>query len=217
MKRIILSFFFLLLTLSVSSQIVDEKHKFDATDYVQQNKPKIKKLDSRGAMKTSIITLKGGGLLFPNNQVQDESPYYRWGISASLDWVKFVNYISGFGMNFLYQRGDLQKVEELNNEILSYSIGGQYYYTLVGRYNFEQPFKMYWGTGVNIGLSQQDTKQSFVYGAHTGLILDYRFSSAFHLNAEMKVNFWSDRYDHLESMRSFDSTISLLLGLGYSF
>ncbi|MGL5317467.1 MAG: hypothetical protein ACRC9Q_02010 [Bacteroidales bacterium] len=215
MKRIILSFFFLLLTLSVSSQIVDQKHDFDATQYLLQNKPKIKKLTSN--MDNNLLTIKGGFMLFPTNELESESPYYRNGISASLDWVRFVNNISGFGMNFSFQGGDLQKVEDLNNQILSYSAGAQYYYTLLGRYNFEKALKMYWSTGVNVGMSQQDQNYSFIYGASTGLILDYRFSSAFHLNTEFKVNFWNEKFDQIGSFRKFDSTISLLVGLGYSF
>lgn len=217
MQKIILLIILYLGSISVYAQVIDDKHSFDATKYTQQQRPRIKRLGGKSFFDNCLLTAGGGAMLFTNNKYYDSTPYYKAGYVASLRMVKFVNYISGFGLNLTYQAGDYQFLSTHFKPANALTAGGEYLYTLCGRYAFEKPFKVYWSSALHLGYSEAATNKKFIWGGNTGIICDYAFRSGFHILGEVKANVWSDQFDQIRSGRKIDATFSVQAGIGYMF
>ncbi|MGL5563721.1 MAG: hypothetical protein ACRDCN_14055, partial [Tannerellaceae bacterium] len=157
-----------------------------------------------------------GPQILTTNNTFDYSPYTKVGGVARIGWIKYLNYISA--LRFRLQGGfntSWDLIDNENHRVNQYTLGVDYFYTLAGRFDHNQPFKLYWVTGGDVGVVSGRGKTETILAGNTGLLFDIKLTGSCFLIFESYFTLWTRNYDLERGWRNFDPTFSILGGLRF--
>lgn len=198
----------------VQAQEQERDYTFNALDHTAQERAKISRFENKGFFSNSSISFDLGAQILTTNNSFDYSPYSKTGGVARIGWIKYLNYISALRVRL--QGGFNTSWDLIDNEnhcINQYTLGADYFYTLAGRFDHNQPFKLYWVTGGDIGVVSGRGKTEALLAGSTGLLFDIKLTGNCYLFFETYFTLWTRNYDLERGWRNFDPTFSILGGL----
>lgn len=211
---LLISLYWSATTTFVQAQEQERDYTFNALDHTAQERAKISRFENKGFFSNSSISFDLGLQILTTNNTFDYSPYTKISGVARIGWMKYLNYISA--LRFRLQGGfntSCDPVDKENHRINQYTLGADYFYTLAGRFDHNQPFKLYWVTGGDIGAVSGCGKTEVLLAGSTGLLFDIKLTDNSYLFFETYFTLWTRNYDLERGWRNFDPTFSILGGL----